>query len=88
MKIEFDANRNLKYERRKFRKKIIYKPPESELKPCKPTFGVKFSNDMFIHPSLLDKWNIKYEESDLEYNPIFGKALRIKNDENEKLEIL
>lgn len=61
---------------------LIYKPPNTELKPCEPTVGVKFSNDIFIHPSLLDKWNIKYEKSDLEDNPVFGKALRIKKNDN------
>lgn len=59
---------------------LIYKPTNSELKPCEPIIGVKFSNDIFIHPSQLDKWNVKYDESDLEDNPIFGKALRIKRD--------
>lgn len=61
-----------------FEGQFIYRPPNTELKPCEPRIGVKFSNDLFIHPSQLDKWNIKYEESDLEDNPIMGKALRIK----------
>lgn len=61
---------------------FIYKPSENELKPCQSAIGVKFSNDTFIQPSLLDKWGVKYENEDLEDNPIFGKALRIKKNEN------
>ncbi len=61
---------------------FIYKPKNNELKPCESAIGVKFSNDVFIHPSQLDKWGVKYEESDLEDNPLFGKAFRIKRNDN------
>lgn len=46
------------------------------------TIGVKFSNDVFIPPNLLDKWGVKYEEKDLEDGP-WGKVLRIKNDKKD-----
>ncbi len=59
---------------------FIYKTPVIELKPCESSIGVKFSNDIFIHPSQLDKWGVKYTEEDLEDNPIMGRVFRIKRD--------
>jgi len=60
-----------------------YTPPPSDLRVSGSTIGVKFSNDTFVAPSQLDKWGIKYEESDLEDGP-FGKVLRITGKKNEK----
>jgi hypothetical protein len=62
---------------------LVYKPFDTELKPCEPRIGFKFSNDIFIHPSQLDKWGLEYTQEDLEDNPILGKALRIKREKNE-----
>jgi len=42
------------------------------------TVGYKFSKDVFISTYLLDKWGIKYEDSDLEDGP-WGRILRIKD---------
>jgi hypothetical protein len=41
------------------------------------TLGVKFSNDIFLLRSFLEKRNIPYKEEELENTPL-GKAIRIK----------
>lgn len=60
---------------------FIYKPPETSLKPCVATIGVKFSENIYIHQKTAEKFNIPFEESDLEDMP-WGKFLVIKRDES------
>lgn len=55
---------------------MIYIPTESNEEPLKSTVGVKFSNDIFISPSVLKKWNISYQENELEVTDL-GKFARI-----------
>ncbi len=48
----------------------IYIPPKSDEPPQKPTFGVKFSNDIFLSKTWLDDHNISYEPGDIEQTPL------------------
>ncbi len=59
---------------------FVYKPPnDDECKAQNATLGVKFSNDIFLMRSFLDKQGIEYKEEDLDDSPM-GKGIRIKRD--------
>lgn len=60
---------------------FMYRPENNDydLKDCKSTIGVKFSNDIFLSKSWLDQHNIKYEDNELEDGP-WGLVARIKRD--------
>jgi hypothetical protein len=62
---------------------LIYMPPkdiQESPKALNASIGVKFCRDTYIAQYLLDKWNIKYEESELEDGP-WGRGLRIKKND-------
>jgi hypothetical protein len=54
-------------------------PDKYEPKALDATIGVKFSNDIFLHESLLKQFNIAYNEKDLE-DIGFGKGIVIKRE--------
>lgn len=60
---------------------MIYKPESFELKPLESSFGVKFSNDIFLMKSFLDQNNIEYNENELDDSPL-GRGVRIKREKN------
>jgi hypothetical protein len=71
-------NQSFSWHHEKGINKLIYIPPDSnEKEPEKITLGVKFSQNIYVSPSVLDKWNIKYDDSDLEDGPC-GKCAVIK----------
>lgn len=47
------------------------------------TLGVKFGQSVFVSPTLLKRWGIKFDESDLE-DTFMGKQLRIKEADGTK----
>lgn len=57
-----------------------YNPENLEYEqPLKSTLGYKFSGDIFLLRSFLDKHGIEYKEEDLEDSPI-GRGIRIKRE--------
>lgn len=60
---------------------LVYKPPNPIDEPIakNATLGVKFSQDIFVFKSALDKLNIDYKLEDLEMISM-GLALRIKKN--------
>lgn len=63
--------------------KLIYKPPtDEEIEAKKSTFGVKFSNDIFLSEAWLIKMNVQYKPEDIEQTPL-GPCARIKREKDE-----
>lgn len=59
---------------------MIDKPEPSEnSEPQKPTFGVKFSKNVCIHPDTAKKKGIDLKDEDLKDTP-WGRVLEIKRD--------
>ncbi len=57
---------------------FTYRPIDDREKSLQPTFGVKFSRNVYIHPETANRLGIDFEDTDLEDTPL-GKFLVIKN---------
>lgn len=67
-------------------KNFIYKPTNKDtLEAKRETLAVKFSNNIYLAESFLEKYNIKYTPEDLEYTPL-GPCVIIKPEDQNKNE--